>query len=117
MSAACVAVAVPTIAATNRNRRIATLPSHADCDHRSLTLTNRCRGPFERNENFSNHATQNKTARENPAPLRDVKMSETDQPLRISGAGAGTSQQVQRTPSLRSCEVRSWNSKARLERV
>jgi hypothetical protein len=73
MSAACAADAVPNIATTNQSLRIATLHRTRtfDGDHGSLTLTNGCAGGFRRRQAMKN--TQSKTARDDPAPLRDIK--------------------------------------------
>src|SRR5882724_6438829 len=89
MSAACAADAAPNITAASKNPRIATLPSNTPTcgDHRPLTLTNRCRRPVigaisSENEHpfcagaaLSIVTAQNKTAREDPAPLRTIKKS------------------------------------------
>jgi hypothetical protein len=47
-----------------------------------------------------------KTARENPAPLANIKMSECDQPLRINGCGGGGGVlSSQRKPSFTSFDL------------
>jgi hypothetical protein len=48
-----------------------------------------CRKPNTEDRNpLSNRSpAHSKTARENPAPLANIKTSERDQPLRISGGG------------------------------
>ena len=73
ISAACAADTVPNIATTNQSLRIATLHRTRTFarDHGSLTLTNGCAGGFRRRQAMKN--TQSKTARDDPAPLREIK--------------------------------------------
>jgi hypothetical protein len=55
---------------------------------------------------FSNcPPAHSKTARENPAPLANIKTSERDQPLRINGGGGGGVLSSQRKPSFTSFDV------------
>jgi hypothetical protein len=103
MSAACAQDTVVNIAAASTNLRIEILPSDTcelDADHRSLTLTNRCRGALNgmilsekpvttlRSRGLPDwdHAAD---VKQNGAgksrAVAKIRKSDCDQPLRTSG--------------------------------